>query len=69
MDEIRRILLAFACEAETIFGQEVRAVGSTKGFGHWNPGFSAIKTSASTYPKCFAIIDYLACLKQLFRFG
>ena len=54
--------VVFTCEAHTVFGQEVRVVGSTKEFGHWNPALApALKTSPSTYPKWVGTIDCQEC--------
>ena len=65
MDESRQMTLAFTCEAETVFGQEVRVVGSTKEFGAWNPALApALKTDASTYPRWSGFVNCEACKGQ-----
>ncbi|CAE7774121.1 unnamed protein product [Symbiodinium sp. KB8] len=51
--------LAFTCEAETVLGQELRVVGSTKELGHWNPALApALKTDALTYPSWYGHVDF-----------
>ena len=62
MAESRVISWSFSCEAQTVFGQEVRVVGSTKELGHWNPALApALKTDTSAYPKWFGIVECRAC--------
>ncbi|CAE7297777.1 unnamed protein product, partial [Symbiodinium necroappetens] len=65
MGESRVISLSFTCQAETFLGQEVRVVGSTEDFGHWNPALApALKTDASAYPKWFGNVDCRACRSE-----